>query len=506
MFYVSKNELAAYSKRGGIASEEPLASSAGIRILLKGGNAADASVAVSLALAVTVPHLGGVGGDFFALVRDPGGKIFAVNGSGYAPSGLREDLVKSKGYDEVPPTGPLSPVVPGLVDGLRVLHERFGSLEWKELVEPAKEMAKEGFPAPPSLAKAIRSSRKLLECDEGSRRTYLPGGEVFEGKLVKFSGLGKLLEEISEDPRSFYEGNIAEKIVNYVNRKGGVFDIKDFKYFKAYITEPLESTYRDWHIWEVPPNSQGLTTLILLKLLENEVANDNRSMALKLIEASKVAYSIRDKFLGDPRYMETDVNKIMSKDFLDSLKGGGFNLKKSYTEGDTTFFTVVDKDGMIVAGIQSLFYAFGSGITEPSYQVTLNSRAQAFTLYKGVPNSLEPLKRPLHTLSAVIMKREERLISFGLSGGNLRPQLHALIISNIVDRGMNIAQAISASRYAWIPYSRNIVADENLIKELAIDKFKVTVGRTGVAAALEVRDNIRILATDPRGDGYPYVI
>ncbi len=508
---VPREKLIAYTTSSGACAEEPLPSAIGLKILLEGGNAADAAIAMSFSLAVTIPHLGGVGGDLFLLVKNPNGKLTVINGSGYAPRGLSEAFLRSQGLSKVPETGPLSPVVPGMVDGLRLLHKRFGSTEWKRLVEPAVELARRGFPSPPALAKAIRGSENLLMRDYGSKITYLGKGFESEGSLVKFPGLARLLEILSEDPRAFYEGEVAERIVNYVNSLGGVMDLRDFKEYRATVDDPLLGTYKGWKVAELPPNSQGLTTLALLKILENEkVPEDPLERAVSLIRASKIAYKIRDEHLGDPRFLKFRPEELISQEFIDSLVHEEGEVVEESIDGDTTFFVVADKQGMVVAGIQSLFYAFGSGITEPIFQVTLNSRAQAFSLIKERPNYLEPLKRPLHTLSIAMIKNDDREIFLGLSGGNLRPQFHFLLISNIVDYNMDIGDAISEVRYGWVPGSNSVITDTiavNELKSIVGKKLKVVQGRTGVASALEIKgEKVKIFASDPRGDGYPYVL
>ena len=508
---VSREKLIAYTRSSGVCAEEPIPSAIGLKIFLNGGNAVDAAIAISLSLAVTIPHLGGIGGDLFTLVKDLNGNLTIINGSGFAPRGLSEQFLRSQGLYKVPETGPLSPVIPGMIDGLRLLHEKFGSIEWKKLVKPAIELARKGFPSPPTFAKAIRNSKKLLMKDYGSRLTYLRKEFERGGSVVKFPGLARLLEILSEDPRTFYEGEIAERIVNYTNSIGGVMDLRDFKEYRAIIDKPLLGTYKGWKVAELPPNSQGLTTLVLLKILESEkVPKDPLERVIPLMRASKIAYKIRDEYLGDPRSLKFNPEEMFSQKFINDLVHKNEEKVEGNEGGDTTFFVVADDQGMVVAGIQSLFYAFGSGITEPTFQVTLNSRAQAFSLVKGRPNYLEPLKRPLHTLSIAMIENNGREIFLGLSGGNLRPQFHFLLISNIVDYNMDIGDAISEVRYGWMPGSNTVITDTiavNKLKSVIGKELKVTQGRTGVASALEIRSNkVKIFASDLRGDGYPYIL
>ncbi len=500
----------AYTSTGGVASEEPLASSIGAEIITRGGNAVDAAIATSFALSVLIPHLGGIGGDYFALVRMPDGETYFVNGSGHSPSRLTKKLLEERGLDRVPETGPLSPVVPGMVDALYLLWKRFGSLEWRTLVEPAARLAREGFPAPPSLVRAIKAYRGLLEADPGSRETYLEQG-VEEGRLVSFPGLARLLDLVAEDPRSFYSDEPAEAVEEYLATRGGVLTRGDMRAYHAFTGEPVALEYRGWKVVEMPPNTQGITTLHILALLEDEdTPADPLDRLPALLSASLPAYWARDRYIGDPRYMRYKPGELLSKEFIEELR----RVKRRGLEdaprgsGDTTFYVTLDGEGVAVAGIQSLFNPFGSGVTEPRFQVTLNSRAQSFTLEEGHPNMLLPFKRPLHTLSAMILvgPSEDRVYLLGTSGGHLRPQIHALLATSIIDHGFSLEQAIGSPRALWVPGTRRIVVDkgyEDRVKGL--EGYSVSPGRTGVAAGLEIRpeQGVGLLVTDWRGDGVP---
>jgi len=252
---------------GVIASEEPLASYAGARILEAGGNAVDASIAVSFALAILVPHLGGIGGDFFALLSTPNGRVEVLNGSGQSPRGLSLELLEERGLKGVPERGPLSIVVPGMVGALYEMWRRYGTLEWSKILEVPVKLAREGFPAPPSLVNAVKLYSNVLGLDEGSKLTYLnPPPRLWEP--YRFKGMALLLEGIALDPQSLYEGEVAEAVAQYVEGRGGLLGLEDMKSYKPEWVEPLKASYKDWVLYEVPPNSQGVTTLHIMKLLE----------------------------------------------------------------------------------------------------------------------------------------------------------------------------------------------------------------------------------------------
>lgn len=500
-----------YTSTGGVASEEPLASSIGASILDRGGNAVDAAIATSLALSVLVPHLGGIGGDYFALIAMPEGEVYFVNGSGHSPARLTKSLLAEKGLDRVPSTGPLSPVVPGIIDALHLLWKRFGSLEWSELVEPAERLAREGFPAPPSLVSAISSNASLLSRDRGSKETYLEQDIREPGQPVAFPGLASLLSMVKEDPRSFYSDEPAEAIEEYLSSIGGVLSKGDMRSYHAYSDEPVSIGYRGWKITEMPPNTQGITTLHILSLLEEEdLPRDPLERLPQLLSAAIPAYRARDEYIGDPRYMRVKARELLSKEFIEALRREKTTaLETVGGSADTTFYVAIDREGIVVAGIQSLFNPFGSGVTEPKFQITLNSRAQSFTLRENHPNTLLPYKRPLHTLSAVIATppEEDRVYALGLSGGHLRPQLHALLLTSIIDHGMGLVEAISAPRAVWLPGSCQVIVDkgfESKVSRIA-PHCSIKAGRTGVAAGLTLNraTGVALLATDSRGDGLP---
>ncbi|MEM3646352.1 MAG: gamma-glutamyltransferase, partial [Candidatus Bathyarchaeia archaeon] len=237
--------------------------------VLREGNAVDATVSIGFSLSVVLPHLSGLGGDFFALIMDPNGRVHFLNGSGYAPRRLTLDFMRKLGFSSMPSHGVYSISVPGMVDGLHKLWRRFGSLEWGRLILPAIKIA-HGFPATKSLCEALSNLKDELMKDRGSRETYLVGDRApCEGDVISFKGLAEALEIVKSDPRSFYEGEIAESIVDYVNSLVGVLELEDFKRYSGEFGDPLSIEYRGKKVYEMPPNTQGVTTLHILKLLED---------------------------------------------------------------------------------------------------------------------------------------------------------------------------------------------------------------------------------------------
>ncbi|MEM2586820.1 MAG: gamma-glutamyltransferase family protein [Candidatus Bathyarchaeia archaeon] len=494
---------------GVVSSEHPLASMVGASVL-KEGNAVDATVSIGFSLSVVLPHLSGLGGDFFALVMDPNGRVHFLNGSGYAPGKLTLDFMRRLGFSSMPSHGVYSISIPGMVDGLYKLWRRFGSLDWSKLVLPAIKIAY-GFPATKSLCEAISNLKDELMKDRGSRETYLSGNKVpSEGDIISFKGLAKALEMVSSDPRSFYEGEIAESIVDYVNSLGGVLELEDFKRYSSEFGDPLSIEYRGKRVYEMPPNAQGITTLHILRLLEDldlkEIPPNSMRRIKIMVDNAKVAYGVRDMYVTDPRYMNLRGHDLLSDDFIGRMRNSMLRVnEKSINGADTTFFAVAD-DGWLVAAIQSIFHNFGSYITEPKFNITLNSRASSFSLDEEHINRLEPYKKTLHTLSAVILECSERLMAIGISGGHYRPLFHSQLITNIIDYGFHPQEAIEYPRFRWNP-GTNLVECEEGYDNHPIAGYEVRKlpypARMGVAAIVEIKERLRAGYADTRGDGLP---
>ena len=492
------------SLRGVTATEVSLASFEASRVLAEGGNAVDAMVTASLVLAVTIPHLGGVGGDFFMLYRSPEGRVYFVNGSGPAPARLSREEVRSRGLDSIPERGPLSPVVPGMLGGLYEAWRRFGSVEWRRLVEPAWRLATRGFPLPATTARALKTLRDCLSRDPGSRETLVRAIHPEPGTPVKMPGLAALLAGYMEDPLYLYRGEPAEALEEYMFSVGGVITSEDLRSYRPLTGEPLVGEYKGYRIYEMPPNSQGATTFFILYGLEEHEGKYplfSKERAEVLASVAREAYILRDNYIGDPARVPVEPSRLAERSFYTEVKSK-ITLREASDggSGDTTFFAVADGEGGVVAGIQSLFYPFGSCVTEPRFQVTLNNRALGFTLKEGLPSTLRPRARPLHTLSAVIMEGNDRVIALGASGGHLRPQMHALFITNIVDYGMGVGEAINAPRALLDPSTGSILYEEGWD---AGPEWK-RAQRLGVANAVEVlQGGVKVGYTDRRGEGLP---
>jgi gamma-glutamyltranspeptidase/glutathione hydrolase len=485
-----------------VASENPLASLAGYETMRSGGNAFDAAVATSFALAVTMHHIGGLGGDFFGMFYEAKtGKAHCLNSSGWAPSGLTVEAIRSRGEDKVPTYGPLSCVVPGQVAGVAAMHKKFGVSEWKTLLRPAKDYALGGFPASEGLCRAVAGVFESLSPD--AMEVFAPDGRPpLPGSTIKQMKLGMLVDELAvEGAEAFYEGTPAEEMRERFEALGVPAQPGDFRDFAAEWVEPLILEYRGTVVHEVPPNSMGATCLLMLKILEGQDFSKAGPLSRERIgttmEAAETAYDRRDRMLCDPRFHRIDMDEFMKPSRPQRPYSG------RVAEGDTTAFSVADKEGNIVSAIQSLFRHFGSHIFVPGCGIMINDRGAGFRL-EG-PNRVEPRKRPLHTLSSLILKRGDSVTAIGTSGGDYRPIQHSLLVTNIVDYKMSLEQAVDHPRFLWSE-GRSLMVESGyqdyVTSRFDLQKLSMP-DRTGVCQAIDVRGSTQTAVCDVRGEGVP---
>ena len=485
-----------------VATEHPLSSLAALDALRRGGNAVDAAVAAGFALSVTQPQLSGLGGDFFALYYEKErGKVHCLNSSGYAPRRLTIDLLKSHHHKSMPLFGPYSVVIPGHVRGLCSLHERFGQLQFSSLLSDAIRFAEEGFPIHAGLCGAIGLNWEALS--KSARDVLAPGGVApTPGAVLKQRTLAGTLRRIANrGADGFYEGETADAISKTLSQEDYPVGSDDFREFKPEWCEPLVANYHDARIYEIPPNSMGATTLLILKYLETlnlkRMKPNSKKRIISTLKCVKEAYSKRDEELGDPRFVNFDFQKFLTS------KSGKKSSRVRSVDGDTTYFAIVDGNGNILSGIQSLFYHFGSRVFVDDCGFFLNDRASAFR-FEG-PNKLEPRKRPLHTLSAMLLELDGNVrMGLGASGGDFRPQQHALFITNMVDYSMNLENALSFPRFLWNS-GKHVMIEKGLSKISSGYKIELLdyPGKTGVAQGVEVLKDAKKAVCDVRGDGIP---
>lgn len=457
----SRSEVIA--PHGMAATSQPLATQIALDILKAGGTAVDAAIAANAALGLMEPTGCGIGGDLFAIVWDADRKeLIGLNASGRAPQTMTLDYFAERGLTEIPPFGPLPVSVPGAVDGWFELHQRFGRLPMKDILAPAIDYAKNGFPVSEVIAHYFASNQKRIGEFPGFRETFMPNGRTpRKGEMFANPRLARTYERIAAGGReAFYRGDIAREIDAYMAELGGLLSYDDLAVHESEWVTPVSTNYRGWDVYELPPSGQGIAALQILNLLEGyDVASMGFGSAEYLhvlTEAKKLAFEDRAKFYADMDFVDVPVETLISKSYANdrrqlidlskastSLPAGDAKLEA----GDTIYMTVADSDGNMVSLIQSNYRGMGSGMTPGELGFVLQDRAELFALDADHANALAPGKRPFHTIiPAFVMKDGKPLMSFGLMGGAMQPQGHAQIVVNMVDFGMNLQEAGDAAR------------------------------------------------------------
>lgn len=460
--FATRSEVIA--KNGAAATSHPLATQIAIDILKSGGNAIDAAIAANAALGLMEPTGCGIGGDLFAIVWvAKEGKLYGLNASGRSPAGLTLDEFKRRGLQAIPARGPLPVSVPGCVDGWFALHKRFGKLPMAEILAPAINYARDGFPVTQVIAHYWEQGGEVLQGYPNFAQTFLPGGRApREGELFRNPDLASTLERIARGGRDvFYKGEIARIIDRYARENDCFLRYEDLAAHTSTWIEPVATTYRGYEIWELPPNGQGIAALQMLNLLEAydlaAMGHNSADYLHHLIEAKKIAFEDRAKFYADPDFNEIPVEALISKAYaakrralLDpkraarELDPGDPRLQ----EGDTIYLTVADKDRNMVSLIQSNFRGFGSGLVPDGLGFVLQNRGELFSLDPEHMNGYAPAKRPFHTIIPGFVTRDGRpFLSFGVMGGDMQPQGHVQVLCNIIDFGMNTQEAGDAARF-----------------------------------------------------------
>jgi gamma-glutamyltranspeptidase/glutathione hydrolase len=474
---------------GIVASEHPLASQAGASILASGGHAVDAAIAVNAVMGVVAPMMNGVGGDLFAIVYDAAsGELHGINGSGGAPAALTIDRLRAAGLTSMPQSGIDSVTVPGAVAAWSTLSARFGRLPFARVLSPAIQIAEEGFPVAEITAAEWQGGEPLLRGDQEAVRVYLPDGHVpAVGQIFRNPDLAATYRRLASDGRdAFYRGAIALRIASCAEKHDGALTASDLAAYDAEWVTPLSTTYRGWTVYELPPNGQGIAALMMLNLLEQFPVGSfghNSAEALHaLIEAKKLAYADMARHVCDPAVHDVPVEAMLSKSYaarrarvIDPARANPDVMPGDLPGpgGDTTYLSVVDRDGNMVSLIQSIFASFGSGIVPAGTGFVLHSRGGLFTLDARHPNALAPRKRPLHTIIPGFMRGpgappgapNGSRIAFGIMGGWNQSQAHAQFVSNVVDHGMNIQAALEAARVTKLTFVGNDVICESRVPE-----------------------------------------
>jgi len=515
------------TQQGIAATSQTLASSAAAQILAHGGSAVDAAIAANTVLAVVEPMKTGLGGDLFVMYWEAGtGKLTGLNASGPAPKALSPEFLAKQGIKTMPPKGIHSFTVPGAVEGWAKMHQRYGKLPWKDLFQSAIAYAEQGFPVTEAIQESWAVEAGRLKDHPESVRVFLPGGKAPKvGDVFKNPDIGHALRLIADQgPSAFYKGEIAAAILKTSSKLGGTMTAEDLAGYSSEWVTPISSDYRGWKIYELPPNSQGVAALEMLNIMEVTPASPlgpfSPAEMHKRIEAMKLAYADVRRYNTDPRTSKVPVEPLISKDYarkraalIDPKKANCTVPNGDPVGSNTTYLTVVDKDGNIASWIESIYEEFGSGLTAEGMGFILQNRGALFTLDPKHPNVLAGGKRPFHTIIPAFMERADQHIGFGIMGGANQPLAHAQFVSNIVDYGMNIQESLEAPRFTkktagGCDVSIEVRVPAATLQQLSERGHEIRIRREytqemgrGQAILHDSKTKTNYAASDPRADG-----
>jgi gamma-glutamyltranspeptidase / glutathione hydrolase len=528
-------------RNGMIATSQPLASAAGLRVLQEGGNAIDAAVTAAAVLAVVEPSMTGIGGDLFAIVYDANtSTLHALNASGRSAYAATPDAFAARRLTSIPGDGPLSVTVPGVVDGWSELLSRYGTMPMAQAVAPAIQYAKNGYAVSEIISGQWRGSEQKLAADPIAAATFLPHGHALKpGEIFSNPKLAATLETLATGGRdAFYKGPIARAIAADMKRRNGLLDERDFADHRSDWIDPISTRYRGYDVYELPPNTQGFVVLEMLNILEGfdvkAMGHNSAAYLHTLVEAKRIAFADRAAYLADAASVPPAVlQRLISKEYaaerrkeIDATKASpgyragrmtGTNTSaraetdQNFTgrdRGDTIYLTVADGKGNFVSLIQSLFSDFGSGIVAGDTGILLHNRGSLFNLSAGHPDQIAPHKRPLHTLiPAFVMKDGKPYFCFGVMGGDHQAQGHVQVLANLIDFGMNVQEAGEAAR---VTHGNNGLQVESAVpravrEALARRGHQVTLGVGAFGGyqgiLLDPRTGVLMGGSDVRKDG-----
>lgn len=519
-----------------VATSQPLAVQTGIDVLKSGGTALDAAIAVNAMLSLVEPMSCGIGGDVFAIVWEQATqRLYGLNGSGRSPGLLSRQDFLDHGHKAIPVRGPLSWSVPGCIDGWFALHERFGRTPVHKLLQPTIDVAEAGFTVTPVIADLWRASAERLAEDPGAASVFLADGRAPEsGDVFRNPQLARTLECIAKDGRdAFYQGAIAEELVSFSSQVGGFFSLADFANHTSTWVDPISVPFRGADIWQLPPNTQGLALLQMLKILESfelsTMKHNSAEYLHLLIEAKKLAYEDRARFYADPDFYDVPVEALLSEGYA-ARQRARIDPQRAASElhlddprlvqGDTVYLTIVDAEGNAVSFIQSIFIPFGSSVVPPNLGFAIQNRGSLFHLDPGHANAFAPNKRPFHTIMPGFVTREgQPVFSFGVMGGDMQPQGQLQVLLNLIEFGMDPQLAGEALRFRHDGSSSPVghhMSDGGLVRlepgipEESIDgllakghRVETATGGYGGYQGIWIDSNPRTLrgGSEPRKDG-----
>jgi gamma-glutamyltranspeptidase/glutathione hydrolase len=459
--FATRSEVIAPSAMA--ATSHPLATQIALDVMKAGGSAVDAAIAANAALGLMEPTGNGIGGDLFAIVWDPKTqKLHGYNGHGRSPANLSLRWFIDNGYADIPPHGPLPVTVPGAVDGWFALHERFGTLPMRRVLQPTIDYARNGHPVHETIAYYWNRSVPTLSKFPGfNEQMTIDGRAPRKGEMWRNPQLADTLDTLARRGRDgFYKGEVAKTIADYVQAQGGFLSVEDLAEHHGEWVEPVSVNYRGYDVWELPPSGQGIAALQILNILEGYDLKSYGFGSFEHVhlftEAKKLAFEDRARWYADPEFSPAPVAALISEDYASerralidpqraarTVEAGNPRLN----EGDTIYLTTADSSGMMVSLIQSNYRGMGSGMTPPGLGFILQDRGEMFVLKEGHANTFAPRKRPFHTIIPAFVTQDGKpWLSFGLMGGAMQPQGHAQIVINLIDFGMNLQEAGDAPR------------------------------------------------------------
>ncbi|MHB1330046.1 MAG: gamma-glutamyltransferase, partial [Gemmatimonadales bacterium] len=483
---------AVYAPNGIVATSQPLASQAGLRVLQNGGNAVDAAVTAAAMLGLVEPMMSGIGGDLFVIMWSAKeGRLVGLNSSGRAGALMTLEELKRRGHSRVPSTGAESITVPGALAGWQALLSRYGTLSLAQALAPTIELADKGFPVSPMIAAEWEVMAGPIRQDAGARQALLIDGTRAPkvGEWFTNPDLGKTLRTVAaQGPGVFYGGALGRQLADHIQSLKGFLTVEDFAEHEVEWINPVSATYKGYRLWELPPNGQGIAALEMLRILEPfdlaAMGHNSAPYLHHLIEAKKLAYADLDHYVGDPRHMRVTAEQLLTDGFIAARRAlidpnrasAGPEAGVVTGSGNTTYLTAADAEGNMISLITSVAGGFGSGVVVPGTGFPLQNRGVGFSLEPGQPNTAAPGRRPRHTIIPGFVTKigadgkDEPWLSYGVVGGAQQPQAHIQVLLNILLFGMDVQGALDAPRFNHV--RGKSVALENAIAPDVIAKLQ----------------------------------
>lgn len=514
-----------YSKKGMVATGNPMAAQAGLEVLKMGGNAIDAAVAAAATLTAVEPSGNGIGSDSFAILWYKG-KLYGMNSSGAAPKRISAQALREKGYTKMPDYGVTPVNVPGAPAGWAALVERFGSLDLEDVMAPAIQYARQGFVIQPNVGKLWQRAHKNFEKElkkdsvfQSWFDTFAPNGKPLgPGDFVQLPYHANTLEEIARTKaESLYKGPLAVKIVDFMKENGGYLELDDLAEFKTEFVEPISTNFKGYDVFEIPPNGHGISVLMALNILKYcDLTELNSCESIhRQIEAMKLAFVDAQKYVTDPRHMKATVEQLLSEEYA-ATRAAMITERALMPEpgdpikGGTVYLAAADEEGNMISYIQSNYMGFGSGVVVPETGISLHNRGANFNLDPNHDNCLEGGKKPYHTIiPGFLMKDGVPVGPFGIMGGFMQPQAHLqVMLSTIIDNS-NPQEALDKPRWQWVG-GKTIEVEPHFDNNLALKLMRLgheikTANETTNFGRGEIiwrnDDGILCGGTEPRTDG-----